>query len=118
MTDEDIAIDLDYIKAALSLSDNTKKFNDYILDFAFDVRDRLYKAIKDREHYFEKCYVIACLPRLEDRLELKRELRAELIHIDTSERNCFANAKLDDNIDNLRKQYRITKKYWKEYEEG
>lgn len=111
----DIVVDLDHIMAALSLGKG-KSFSDDALPFALEVRDSLYSMIQERKYFFEKVWVVACLPMKSEREELARRLRGQLIHIDTIEEKCMLNAKRDEERRNKDLQYRIIKEYFEKLE--
>ena len=106
----DIVVDLDYIKYALLLKDDDIAD---VLPWAWDVRDYLYERIASRAKPFEHCWVIAMLPKKEDREQLAQRLRAELLHIDTDQETCLARAYGRDDVAN---QQRIIKNYFKSLE--
>lgn len=113
----DIVVDLDSIINALSLNDLcNKKLNTDALPFAFDVRDLLYELIEKRKHYFETAWVIAMLPKKEERERLREKLHAELIYINADEAACLNRARVDESRIDKETQYQIIKKYFNELE--
>lgn len=111
----DIVIDLDYIMAALSLTEGREGSED-ALPFALEVRDLLYSLIEERKYYFEAVWIVAGLPKKEERETLARRLKAELIHIDTSKEECIKRARQDEQRRYKEQQFKIIKKYFERLE--
>lgn len=111
----DLIVDLDLIIAALSMTNGKKVTEDY-LPFALDVRELLYNLIAERKYYFEKAWIIATLPKKEERTALQKRLDAELIYIDTSKEECLRHACNDDERKNKELQYKIINKYFDKLE--
>ena len=110
----DLVVDLDYLKRALMLDGDPMPDT---LPWAQAMRDTLYQAIADRRYYFDQAWVIAGLPKLAERRQLRQRLDAELIHIDTDIDTCLAHAKYDDSRKDKLAQEKIIKKYFEELQE-
>lgn len=111
----DLVVDLDSIIEALSMTNGKKITEDY-LPFALDIRELLYSLIADRTYHFDKAWVIATLPKRDERLALQKRIKAELIYIATSMEECLKRAKRDDERQNKELQYKIIEKYFKTLE--
>ena len=111
----DIVIDLDYITAALSLTEGKERSED-ALPFALDVRELLFNLIEERKYYFKAAWVVAGLPKREEREALVRRLKAALIHIDTDKEECIKRARQDEQRKNKGHQYKIIDRYFERLE--
>lgn len=112
----DLVIDLDAIMCALSLGEG-KNFSEDALPFALDLRDYMYQMIQERRHYFEKVWIIAMLPKKQEREDLAKRLKGELIHIDTSKEECKQRARKDIQRKNKELQNKIIDKFFEDFEE-
>lgn len=111
----DLIVDLDLIIKSLSMTNGKKVTEDY-LPFALDVRELLYSLVANRTYHFDKAWIIATLPKKNERLSLQKRLKAELIHIDTSKEECLKRARNDDERQNKELQYKIIEKFFGEVE--
>lgn len=107
----DLVVDLDLIIASLSMTNGKTVTEDY-LPFALDIRELLYSLIERRTYFFEKAWVIATLPKKDERLKLQHRLKAELIYIDTPKEECIERARRDDERPNKDLQFRIINKFF------
>lgn len=111
----DIVFDLDYIRMALTLSDDRNHIPD-TLRFAFDMQESFFQAIEERRHYTETAWIIVTMPTVLDRKMLAERLKANLIHIDTAEEECINRAISDSSRPDKDKQKEIIRKYFDRFE--
>lgn len=107
----DIVVDLDYLMAALSMSDVTDKNEDAFF-MAIDIRDLLYDLIAERKYKFDAVWIVTMLPERDKRVRLQQKLKAELIHIDTVKEECLLRAKMDTARPDKQTQYKIIEDYF------
>lgn len=89
---EDLVIDLDLIKQAISMCDRDSVPNS-LVPVAKDVRDFLYSRIRKRE-IDSDVWVVLTNPRQAERL--KREFKAIVIHMLVDKEECLRRAMSDD----------------------
>lgn len=111
----DLVIDLDYIRRALELSANKRHVYD-TLPIALDVRDYIYDMIASRAWYFEHCWIVAGLPKKQERMALVNKLQAKLYHVDTDEDECVERAKEDKELSSITTQIDLIHRYFSELE--
>jgi len=112
----DMVVDLDLIKQALSMQGKTEA-TDNLLDTSIKVRDLLYQLIERREVDANNIWVVAGLPKRQEREELKERLKAELIFIDTPIHECIRRARADKERQDKQRQVDVITKWWKMYQE-
>ena len=110
--EHDIVFDLDYVISALSLGTVKKAEDNDCVDFALKIRKYFYELIECRELFFENVWISAGLYDKHERDNLAIKLKAELIHIDTDIEECKRRAKLDEDREDKRKQYKIIDYYF------
>ncbi len=111
----DIAVDLDYLKRAITLQDG-KEFSESILPVAFELRDTLYSLIATRSIPECTAWVIAGLPRRKAREELASMLQADdLIYMDVDKQECIRRALADDEREDKELQRNIIDKWFKDH---
>jgi len=108
----DIVVDLDYIRSALSLGEDSKD----TIAFALDIRELIYDLIEQRVHHYDRAWIICMLPTRSQRSELSRRLKAELIHIDTDKEECIRRSTRDNTREDKELQQYIINKYFDEVE--
>lgn len=111
----DIVVDLDYIMSALSLSSTRDRSPD-TFPFALECVFLLHELIGNRKYFFDDAWIITTMPKKQKRNQLAKQLKAELIHIDTDMESCLMRAKVDDNRADKELQFKIIKKYFDELE--
>lgn len=107
----DIVFDLDYIMSALSLSQTRARSAD-TYPFAMDIRDLMFDLIERRTYFFESAWIVAMLPERQEREDLRRRLKAELIYMDATQEECLARAKADPERRDKALQTKIIKDYF------
>lgn len=107
----DIVFDQDYIMSALSLSDTRDRSKD-TLPFVLDIKDLFIEQIRQRKYKFKGAWIITTMPNKAEREQLARELRAELIHIDTDRETCMERAMADTARQDKQLQINIINKYF------
>lgn len=112
----DLVVDLDAIQLALG-HDRYGRANN-LLDLSLYLRDQIYKLIEDRDEMIDcrHVWVIATLPKKEQRQQLADRLRAELIHIDTSQADCIDHAKKDPKRKDKEIAAAIIEEYFEKFE--
>lgn len=116
MQDGDLIVDLDRLLSAITFKE-VYQGNEALKPYVYAMRDSLYDSLEKRIGSLNKAWIIACLPKKKEREYLAKRLRAELIHIDTNEKECIKRAMLDDRRTNKYQQKKIIEKYFKDYEE-
>jgi len=111
----DMVVDLDLIKQAISMQGKTQA-TDNLLDASIKIRDFIYTLIQNREVDTKTIWVVAGLPRREDRQKLKGYLKAELIYIDATIEQCIVRVKADTDRLDKELQVDIVNKWWKQYQ--
>ncbi|MBN2796221.1 MAG: HNH endonuclease [Clostridia bacterium] len=112
----DIVFDLDYIRMALTLSEDREHIPD-TLRYAMDIREVFYQAVEERRHYADTVWIIVTMPRAYERNTLTERLKANIIHIDTDEDECIQRAMKDSSRLNKELQKEIISKYFNDYEQ-
>ena len=112
MAPGDMVVDLDYIKQSISLADKTDA-SDNLLNVAMALRDKLYEMIRDRDVEGANVWVVAGLPKEEEREQLRRYLKAdEMVHMDATYDECITRAMNDEERRDKEKQVRIIDKWF------
>lgn len=93
----DLIVDLDAIYAAISLCPYHEHPNN-LKRVAFAVRDTLIEQVRLRAGFWKDAYIIGGYPRKIQREQLAKKLGAELIYIETTRAEAFANAELTRGI--------------------
>ena len=110
----DLVVDLDEIKAVLSFGADD---NDNLLPVALSVRECLYSLIESGKADCRNVWVIACLPRREERTKLAERLNAEFIHMDADYRECIRRAGEDKEHCNVELRRAAIDRYFEAFEE-
>lgn len=111
----DIAIDLDLIGRALCVADGIDVPRN-VERIAFDIRDYLYDQIEDRELDAKRVWVIASLPKKDQRQEIARRLNAELIFMDVTFHECYTRILHDNSRIDKAMQLAIIEKWFRDFE--
>ena len=111
----DLVVDLDLIKQSISMDGKTEA-SDNLFNIAAGIREYIYGLIENMEVNCNNIWVVAGLPRLEDRQQLSKRLNAKLIHIDVSKSECISRAYGDGDRLDKQKQIRIINKWFNLYE--
>ena len=109
----DVVFDLDYIIQALSLDGVNKASVNDCVPFAIKLREYFYELIESRACFFERVWIVAGLYDKQEREQLTRRLKAELVFIDTDIETCKERARFSDERKDKRKQYDIIDYYFK-----
>jgi adenylate kinase family enzyme len=91
----DLIIDLDWIYRAISNTENTIK-DERLVPFVFEVRDALYNRL-NRPNDLRKAWIVACLPKAQDREAMSRRFSAEVILINRTRKECMQQILGDKN---------------------
>ena len=110
----DLVIDLDLIKQAISMESRTND-TDNLLDLAIGIRDYIYKRIENNDINTKAIWIVASLPKKEEREALRDRLNAELIFIDKNIDECLDNAYNDTNRKDKTLQKKIIEKWFASY---
>ena len=111
----DMVIDLDLIGRALSMADKTD-IPSNVVKIAYDIRDYLYDRIADKDIDAKNVWVVAGLPRREQRHEVAKRLNAELIFVDSTFHECYTHILHDNERKDKALQLAIIQKWFKDYE--
>lgn len=111
----DIVIDLDLIGQALSMANKTEIPRN-VERIAFDIRDYLYDQIEQRKLDAKQVWVIAGVPKYEQRQQLAKKLNADLIYIDATFNECYTRILHDDDRKDKAMQLAIIEKWFRNYE--
>jgi predicted kinase len=114
MKNGDLIIDLDLIKQAISMQEKTEA-PDNLLNIAISIRETLYNIVEKKEFNCDNVWIVASLPKHEDREKLRQRLNAELIHIDTDKNECIRRAHKDNERKDKEKQEKLINKWFKAY---
>lgn len=112
---EDMVVDLDMILDALGQDRNGRR---NLLDLGMYLRDCIYDLIEERDERVDchRCWVIATLPKRDDRDKLAERLQAELIHIDTEQMECIARVEADPKRTDKQLAIATVEKYFERFE--
>lgn len=112
---EDLVVDLDSLLAGLGQDRNGRR---NLLDLGLKIREFIYDLIEERDESVDchSCWIIATLPKREEREALASRLRAELIHIDTDQMTCVERAKADPKRHDKQLAVAIVEKYFEKFE--
>ena len=111
----DIVIDLDLIGRALSMADKTDVPRN-VERIALDIRDFLYGQISQRKLDAKRAWVIAGLPKRDQRQQLAKKLNADLIYIESTFHECYSHILHDDERKDKAMQLAIIEKWFRDYE--
>ena len=111
----ELVIDLDFIKHAISFEWKTEVQKN-LLNIALAMRECAYNLVERREIECQNVWVVAGLPRREERMSLMERLNAEMIFICTSRDECIQRALQDDERLDKEKQLAIINKYFDKFE--
>lgn len=114
----DMVVDLDYIKQAISLQGKTASISN-LMPVALDIREHIYDLISKRDIIqTETVWVVAGLPKHEDREYTRRRLRPnDMVHISSSLERCIAQAMNDTDRHDKDLQVKIIRKWHEDFTE-
>ena len=114
----DMVVDLDYIKQAISLQGKTASISN-LMPVALDIREHIYDLISKRDIIkTETVWVVAGLPRHEDREYTRRRLRPnDMVHISSSLECCIEQAMADNERRDKDLQLKIIRKWHEDFTE-
>lgn len=117
MGNEDMVVDLDYIKQAITMKEKTADIGS-LLGAALNLRSYIYDLIEQREVIECKTvWVVAGLPKRADREHVKRKLRPnDMVFIDKPMEECISNAMGDNDRIDKGKQAHIIGLWFEQYE--
>jgi len=111
----DVVIDLDLIGRALSMADKTEVPRN-VERIAYDIRDYLYIQIAQRQLDAKQVWVIAGLPKREQRQQIAKQLNAELVFIESTFHECYQHILHDTERKDKALQLAIIEKWFRDYE--
>lgn len=112
----DMIIDLDMISYAISMCEKGKAPSN-ILSTSLSIRESIYQMIKMRSIPINEVWVVAGLPKRQEREELSQRLHADLIFIDVDKDECIRRALSDSERSDKELQVDIITKWFNAYEE-
>lgn len=115
MRDGDLVVDLDYIKQAISMKGKLEA-PENILPIALSVREHIYELAAERKIDCENVWIVAGLPRKNERTFLQERLKADLIFMDTDYEECIRRAELDSERKDKAKARAVVAKWFANYE--
>lgn len=115
MAKGDLVVDLDYIKQAISFCDRDD-VEEGLVDVAIEIRKLLYNLIENRKVACKNVWVIAGLPRRQEREELASRLRGELVFIESTVHECLERVDRDHSRTDKLEQRRIIDSWFANYE--
>lgn len=111
----DLVIDLDLIKQSISMEDKTEA-PDNLLEYAKSIRDYLYTMIEQKNIQSKNVWIVAGLPKKDQRKRLAARLDAELIFIDSDVQTCIEHIMNDDERKDKEKQVQLIDNWFGHYE--
>lgn len=102
---KDIALDLDYIIAALALDDKLYGDRTPQLDVALALREALFTEVEARRGAWETAYIITAEKDRQKVQALVNRLDAELVMIDATPEQCKAHIQSDPRRDGYTERY-------------
>ena len=114
----DMVVDLDYIKQAISMQGKTASISN-LMPVALDIREHIYDLISKRDIIqTETVWVVAGLPKHEDREYTRRRLRPnDMVHINSDMERCIEQAMSDAERHDKDIQVKIIRKWFEDYQE-
>ena len=114
----DMVVDLDYIKQAISLQGKTASISN-LMPVALDIREHIYDLISKRDIIqTETVWVVAGLPKYDDREYTRRRLRPnDMVHISSSLERCIEQAMNDTDRHYKDLQVKIIRKWHEDFTE-
>lgn len=112
----DLVVDLDAIQQAVGHARYADANN--LLDLTLHIREGIYDLIEKRDPMIDcrNVWVIATLPKKEERRQLADRLRADLIHIDTSQRECMKRVMNDPDRTDKQIAKAIVEEYFEKFQ--
>lgn len=92
---DDIALDLDWISAALALDDQLYGNRKPQLDVALAIRDTILQKVENREGKWGNAYIITSEKNAQKVQQLSERLGAELITMNATKDQCIENIRND-----------------------
>lgn len=116
----DIVIDIDLLKKALSGGEGDPRTNelDHLTMLSLSIRDYIINLIKNRDKSIEGyvIYIVGLFPNKKNREAMAADLRAELIHIDSSIKDCIDHMMNDDDRIDKELQRSLIIEYFEKFE--
>jgi predicted kinase len=110
----DLVVDLDLLKQSISMSYKTAT-TDNLLSVAIALRDTLYNLIAERRVQCDNVWVVAGLPKKEQREALRIRLNGELVYIEATKQQCIERAMNDEERKDKQKQLQIIEKFFRQF---
>jgi predicted kinase len=112
----DMVVDLDLIAQAIGLQPKAET-PDCLVSTAINIRDYVYDLIAMRSIKCESVWIIAGLPKVDEREWLRDKVKADdLIFVDVSKEECIRRVMDDDERVDKNKQVQIIEKWFREFE--
>ena len=107
----DMIIDLDLIKQAISMEDKTEAPDNLLLT-ALSIREHIYRLITEQKIDAKNIWIIGALPKRDERNQLAKRLKAELIYINSNIQTCIEHVMNDNERKNKTFQREIIIKFF------
>lgn len=120
MRSGDLIVDIDEIYSAISGLNKYDKPTE-IFQYALAARDGIYYRLEHpfaRKKNVRHAWIIAGLPKLEERTALVKRFNAELIILDRSVNDCVYQVQQGDRPERAKDVEKFATKWWKNYERG
>lgn len=111
----DLVIDLDLIGRALSMAERTDVPRN-VERIAYDIRDFLYSKIEQSQLDAKHVWVVAGLPKKEQRQQIAKQLGADLIYMEATFHECYTRVLRDPERKDKAMQLAIIEKWFRDYE--
>ncbi len=107
----DFVVDLDAIRCAVAFTEKDYR-TDNLVPAVIEIRDYIYSMITRGKIETQHCWIIACLPKKEDRDQMRRRFGANLISLEVSRTECMRRAMNDPERIDKERQIEIIEKYF------
>ena len=107
----DFVVDLDAIRCAVAFTEKDHR-TDNLVSAVIEIRDYIYSMITRGKIETQHCWIIACLPKKEDRDQMRRRFGANLISLEVSRTECMRRAMNDPERIDKERQIEIIEKYF------
>jgi len=112
----DVVVDLDLLSQAIGLQGKAETPIN-LIDTALDMREHLYELIAKRRIKCQSVWIVAGLPKIYEREQLKSRVKADdLIFINVSKDECIKRITNDDERVDKNKQLLIIDKWFREFD--
>ena len=107
----DFVVDLDAIRSAVGFVEKAQRV-DNLLPSILQIRDYIYSMIEHESVETTHCWIIAGLPKEQDRKALAERFCANVVFLNVSEEECIHRAMLDPERTDKEHQIEIISKYF------